>query len=207
MEDVEWIPTQVLGQSFLLHQIHKMISVAIDVARGAAPLVFMEKALSKEEIVINVAPAQGLFLEMSNFGGYNRQKSQNKELSNLDWNVEGLAHTHWKEFRDIARHHIVQEEIDQGNFVQYIYYQEYIYSQQRMYGLKQNGTTKKKKDSADADETTNKRLRYIVFSINTIIYSKFDGTQARASSFGHSTLVASSTGIPALLMLLCFGVS
>jgi hypothetical protein len=133
-----------------------MISVAIDVARGAAPLEFMDKALSKEEIVnINVAPAQGLFLEMSYFGGYNRRKSQNKELSNLDWNVEGPAHKRWKEFRDVVRHHIVQEEIDQGNFVQYMYNQEYIYAQQRMYGLKQDGTTKKKKDSADADETTN----------------------------------------------------
>jgi hypothetical protein len=117
---------------------------------------FMDKELSKEEIVdINVAPPQGLFLEMSYFGGYNRRKSQNKESSNLDWNVEGPAHTRWKEFRDIVRHHIVQEEIGQGNFVQYMYNQEYIYAQQRMYGLKQDGTTKRKKDSADADETTN----------------------------------------------------
>jgi tRNA pseudouridine38-40 synthase len=34
---MEWIPTYVIGQSFLLHQICKTTSLAVDVAQGAPP--------------------------------------------------------------------------------------------------------------------------------------------------------------------------
>jgi tRNA pseudouridine38-40 synthase len=137
VEDVEWIPTQVLGQSFLLHQIRKMISVAIEVARGAVPLDFVDKALSETEaMVVNVAPAQGLFLEMSYFEGYNRRKGQNKELIDLDWSKDGPANQRWAAFRDVVRQHIVQEEKDQGNFLQYMYQQEFIFGDENAYGLK-----------------------------------------------------------------------
>jgi tRNA pseudouridine38-40 synthase len=137
MDGMEWIPTQVLGQSFLLHQIRKMISMAIDVGRGAAPLEVMDQALSKEGVVnVHVAPAQGLFLEMSYFGGYNRRKEQShNDLPNLDWTVAGPAKDRWAAFRDVVRGHIVQEEKDQANFVQYMYVQERIYDFRKMYGI------------------------------------------------------------------------
>ncbi|CAJ1963558.1 unnamed protein product [Cylindrotheca closterium] len=126
IDGVEWIPTQVLGQSFLLHQIRKMISMAIDVARGAAPLEIMDKALNKTERVrVGIAPAQGLFLEMSFFGGYNRRKAQNQDLPNLDWSQEGPAKERWKAFRHKIRQHIVEEEKQQSNFIQYMFLQEY----------------------------------------------------------------------------------
>jgi tRNA pseudouridine38-40 synthase len=94
---MEWIPTYVIGQSFLLHQIRKMISLAIDVARGAAPLsVVTTHALHrKKEMRVSLAPAQGLFLEMSYFMGYNRRKRQqpaSRGLPDLDWsNGDGGA--------------------------------------------------------------------------------------------------------------------
>ena len=124
VDGVEWIPTQVLGQSFLLHQIRKMICVAIDVARGAAPLEFMDKALNKKEsIALHVAPAQGLFLEMSYFGGYNRRKGTqtNHDLLDIDWTKDGLAKERWSAFRDEIRSHICQEDKMQLNFVQFLF--------------------------------------------------------------------------------------
>ena len=139
IDDMEWLPTQVLGQSFLLHQIRKMISVAVDVARKAVPLEFMDQALSKKEVFnINVAPAQGLFLEMSYYGGYNRRKQQNSNLADLDWSKEGPAKTRWSDFRDVVRRHIFQEEKEQGNFIQYMPLQEYIYNCRKMYGINQD---------------------------------------------------------------------
>jgi tRNA pseudouridine(38-40) synthase len=45
---MEWIPTQVTGQSFLLNQIRKMVSMAMDVARGAAPLALEEPCQNKD---------------------------------------------------------------------------------------------------------------------------------------------------------------
>jgi tRNA pseudouridine38-40 synthase len=124
VDGVEWIPTQVLGQSFLLHQIRKMICVAIDIARGAAPLEFMDKALDKKgSIPLHVAPAQGLFLEMSYFGGYNRRKGtqSNHDLSDIDWTKDGPAKERWSAFRDAVRSHICQEDKNQLNFVQFLF--------------------------------------------------------------------------------------
>jgi len=124
VDGVEWIPTQVLGQSFLLHQIRKMICVAIDIARGMAPLEFMDKALDKKEaIALHVAPAQGLFLEMSYFGGYNRRKGtqKNHDLLDIDWTKDGPAKDRWSAFRDAVRSHICQEDKSQLNFVQFLF--------------------------------------------------------------------------------------
>jgi hypothetical protein len=150
---VEWIPTAVLGQSFLLHQIRKMISMAVDVARGVAPLDVLVKALSKNESIrIAVAPAQGLFLEMSYFVNYNRHKRQNQDLADLDWTVEGPARDRWEAFRKIIRQHIVDEEDQQGNFIQYLYVQECIFEYRRFYRLGQPEGGQKEEDFAAESE-------------------------------------------------------
>lgn len=138
VDGVEWIPTQVLGQSFLLHQIRKMICVAIDIARGAAPLEFMDKALDKKgSIALHVAPAQGLFLEMSYFGGYNRRKGtqNNHSLLDIDWTKDGPAKERWSAFRDAVRSHICREDKNQLNFVQFLFLHECVYGCRKSYGL------------------------------------------------------------------------
>jgi tRNA pseudouridine38-40 synthase len=140
MGGMEWIPTQVLGQSFLLHQIRKMVSLAVDVTRGAATLELMDKALAKREVVcVGIAPAQGLFLEMSYFGGYNRRKgTQNPELPDLDFLQDGPARDRWEACRTKIREHIVEEEVTQGNFLQYLYQQECIFDHKNLYSLDDN---------------------------------------------------------------------
>jgi len=128
MQGMEWIPTQVVGQSFLLHQIRKMISMAVDVTRGVISLGVMDRALTKEEVVVvALAPAQGLFLELSFFDGYNRRKAtQNPELPDLDFLNDG-GRSRWEEFRDKVRAHIADEEIADGNFLYYLYQQECLF--------------------------------------------------------------------------------
>ena len=124
VDGMEWIPTEVLGQSFLLHQIRKMVCVAVDIARGAVPIEFIDKALSnKENLALHVAPAQGLFLEMSYFDGYNRRKNSqsNHDLLDLNWTVDGPVKDRWIQFRDVVRDHIVQEEKNEMNFIQYLF--------------------------------------------------------------------------------------
>jgi tRNA pseudouridine38-40 synthase len=152
-DGVEWIPTQVLGQSFLLNQIRKMVSMAIDIARGAAPLEILEKALSKIETVrVTTAPAQGLFLEMSFFGGYNRRKAQNQDLPDLDWSEEGPAKERWKAFRHTIRQHIVEEEKQQGNFIQYMYVQECIFDYRKFYNLEGDASKDSKNEVTENDK-------------------------------------------------------
>jgi tRNA U38,U39,U40 pseudouridine synthase TruA len=91
--ETQWIPVQVTGQSFLLNQIRKMISAAVDLARGVASTEQITQSLSKEyRMKVNVAPAQGLFLDRSFFELYNAHKVKNApkhdnqpELDILDW--------------------------------------------------------------------------------------------------------------------------
>lgn len=134
----EWIPTSVVGQSFLLHQIRKMVAMAIDVTRGAAPLETIDKALTRgEDFRLNTAPAQGLFLEMSFYNGYNRRKLQNAELDDLDWDRKSLpVYQRWKNFRNgMIMNRIVEEEEKEGNFVKHIFEQEFVFDYKLYYNL------------------------------------------------------------------------
>lgn len=134
--DVEWIPTHVLGQSFLLHQIRKMICLAVDVARGVAPMETMERALDRElDMRVNIAPAQGLFMEMAYYENYNRRK--NDDLVALDWTVDGPAKQRWEDFRTVVRQHVAEEEAREGNFIKHLYIQEYIMDYRKYYLLDQ----------------------------------------------------------------------
>lgn len=70
----EWVRIHVRGQSFMLHQIRKMVSLAVlthnsDVAENAIERSF------DPEVLINVppAPAAGLFLDCCHFKWYNER--------------------------------------------------------------------------------------------------------------------------------------
>lgn len=127
------------------------ICVAVDIGRGMAPLEFMDKALNKKEsIALHVAPAQGLFLEMSYFGGYNRRKGtqKNHDLLDIDWTMDGPAKDRWSAFRDNIRSHICKEDKSQLNFVQFLFLHECVYGCRKSYGLDGDG------NSADAVVST-----------------------------------------------------
>jgi tRNA pseudouridine38-40 synthase len=48
--DAEWVLLSVVGQSFLLNQIRKMIGLASEVATGHVPISMMKDALSKQKV-------------------------------------------------------------------------------------------------------------------------------------------------------------
>lgn len=52
------------GQSFMLHQIRKMVGLAIAVLRGHADPSVLERALGKDKVMIPTAPGLGLVLDM-----------------------------------------------------------------------------------------------------------------------------------------------
>ncbi len=121
---VEWIPCLVVGQSFLLHQIRKMMSHAMDAARGASSVQTMKKSFEDQYMKIKTAPAQGLFLDMSYYEHFNKRKNAGDPL---DWHSDekSPASLRWKQFKEEkVMSHIMDEEQLQGNFVEYIYTQE-----------------------------------------------------------------------------------
>eukprot|EP00571_Detonula_confervacea_P010992 CAMPEP_0172304134 /NCGR_PEP_ID=MMETSP1058-20130122/5580_1 /TAXON_ID=83371 /ORGANISM="Detonula confervacea, Strain CCMP 353" /LENGTH=590 /DNA_ID=CAMNT_0013015237 /DNA_START=177 /DNA_END=1949 /DNA_ORIENTATION=+ len=142
--DTQWVPLQVVGQSFLLNQIRKMVSGAVDLARGAVSQEKIEESFSKQcRMKVNVAPAQGLFLDRSFFELYNKHKVENavkhgdtRDRDMLDWvEAEGeevpSAVRRIEEFKnEKIIPHIVQEEEKEGNFFQYLYAQDVLYASQ-----------------------------------------------------------------------------
>lgn len=136
MDDgTEWIPTQVTGQAFLFNQIRKMVSMAVDVARGVATPEQLDQALGPVQIRTGLAPAQGLFLEMSDFSGYNENK-RNDDLPELDWmqNPDSDAMQRHKTFRDdYILKHIGKEEVEEANFIKYLYNMEFLFAREKNY--------------------------------------------------------------------------
>ena len=84
---LEWIPLNITGQSFLLHQIRKMITMVIDVTRQSADMDVLHNSMQrKTKMRLSLAPAQGLVLGMSYFETYNRKKEVlSKMAAPLNW--------------------------------------------------------------------------------------------------------------------------
>ncbi|KAH7590035.1 tRNA pseudouridine synthase [Nakaseomyces glabratus] len=69
----EWVSIKIHGQSFMLHQIRKMISMATLIARCGTPVERISQAFGPQKINIPKAPALGLLLEAPVFESYNKR--------------------------------------------------------------------------------------------------------------------------------------
>ena len=67
----EWLSLKVHGQSFMMHQIRKMVSMAALVVRCGCNPVIMDSSFGPEKISIPKAPGLGLLLERPVFEAYN----------------------------------------------------------------------------------------------------------------------------------------
>lgn len=73
IRDTQWVSIKVHGQSFMMHQIRKMISMATLVVRCATPLTRIKESYGEDRIAIPKAPGLGLLLERPVFEGYSRK--------------------------------------------------------------------------------------------------------------------------------------
>lgn len=69
--NTEWVSIKIHGQSFMLHQIRKMISMATLITRCGCPIDRISQAYGPQKLNIPKAPALGLLLESPVFEGYN----------------------------------------------------------------------------------------------------------------------------------------
>ncbi|UXI20133.1 BCL-6 corepressor [Sarcoptes scabiei] len=72
-KELEFINIRVRGQSFMLHQIRKMIGLAIAIMNGFTDRNSLERAFSSERIDVPIAPGLGLYLEDIHFDRYNKK--------------------------------------------------------------------------------------------------------------------------------------
>ncbi|KAL1864054.1 hypothetical protein VTK73DRAFT_6235 [Phialemonium thermophilum] len=73
IRDTEWLSIKVHGQSFMMHQIRKMIAMAVMVTRCGAPLDIITQSYGPRRISIPKAPGLGLMLERPIFDEYNKR--------------------------------------------------------------------------------------------------------------------------------------
>ncbi|GAB2229456.1 hypothetical protein Droror1_Dr00023599 [Drosera rotundifolia] len=90
VEGIDFVKCEVVGQSFVLHQIRKMIGLAVAIMRNCAPESIFD-SIYKQDVNINVptAPEVGLYLDECLFTSYNNKwKDSHEELSMNDYAKE-----------------------------------------------------------------------------------------------------------------------
>ncbi|GMH38133.1 hypothetical protein BSKO_06017 [Bryopsis sp. KO-2023] len=81
----EWVRVRVLGQSFMLHQIRKMIGFIIAVMRDLVEPDSLATALQKDwNVNVPVAPSVGLFLDETFYDAYNAKWGKQQEVVSLE---------------------------------------------------------------------------------------------------------------------------
>lgn len=71
--EVEFIRLKVTGQSFMLHQIRRMVGLVIAVMRGNMNVGFFDNVFSQERYLIPQAPGLGLVLNNVHFTRYDKR--------------------------------------------------------------------------------------------------------------------------------------
>ncbi|KAL5366781.1 Pus1p-like type II pseudousynthas TruA [Cryptosporidium parvum] len=73
--EINLIKIIIKGQSFLLHQIRKMVALAIEIFRGTAPSNGIQLCFLPDKFSIHLAPSQGLLLDRVFYNSYNTKRS------------------------------------------------------------------------------------------------------------------------------------
>ncbi|KAL7626528.1 tRNA pseudouridine synthase 1 [Parahypoxylon ruwenzoriense] len=97
INDTQWLSLKVHGQSFMMHQIRKMVGMAVLVARCATPLSRIDESYTSSRISIPKAPSLGLLLERPVFENYNKRAREQYNLEELDF---GNYEKEIQEFKD-----------------------------------------------------------------------------------------------------------
>ncbi|XP_074641522.1 pseudouridylate synthase 1 homolog [Tubulanus polymorphus] len=84
-DGLEWAVVTVKGQSFMLHQIRKMIGLMIAIVRGLASMDVISKAWGPAKVDIPKAPGLGLMLEQVHYDSYNKKYGYDGMHEPLIW--------------------------------------------------------------------------------------------------------------------------
>jgi len=112
INDTEWLSLKVHGQSFMMHQIRKMVGMAaLTVRCGTDPKV-MEESFGNAVVRIPKVPGLGLLLERPVFDSYNEKQAKVHGRESIDFTKFDKEIDEFKE-REIYQR-IFREEL-QGN--------------------------------------------------------------------------------------------
>ncbi|PAA49516.1 hypothetical protein BOX15_Mlig025435g1 [Macrostomum lignano] len=83
--DAEFVELRVRGQSFMLHQIRKMVGLAIAIVKGYCRLEAMDAVFTYKRMDVPKAPGLGLLLNKIHYGAYNEKYAAELGYSTVDW--------------------------------------------------------------------------------------------------------------------------
>lgn len=105
--DTEWLSLRVHGQSFMMHQIRKMVAMAVLIVRCAADLSRIAESYGPARISIPKAPGLGLLLERPLFHGYNKRARESLGVQEIDFD-------RYKEQIDEFKHREIYSRVWEG---------------------------------------------------------------------------------------------
>ena len=76
LTQTDWLIFSIVGQSFLLNQIRKMVGMVVEVASGKTSLQVAEASLTAVKVEIPMAPGVGLYLDELYFKAYNLKQNR-----------------------------------------------------------------------------------------------------------------------------------
>ncbi|KAJ0114168.1 hypothetical protein J7T55_008003 [Diaporthe amygdali] len=99
IRDTEWLSLKVHGQSFMMHQIRKMVAMAVLCVRCAVPVSIIKETYGPTRISIPKAPGLGLLLERPVFESYSKKATgsfdrEPLEFTKFDKKIEDFKQEH-----------------------------------------------------------------------------------------------------------------
>lgn len=115
---MEWTVVRVKGQSFMLHQIRKMIGLSIAVMKGFASLDTLKRSFSLDRIDVPKAPGLGLMLEQVHYDKYNRRYGGDGLHEPITWDSVNEQVSQFKE--EVIHAEIVRKEREENSMFEWL---------------------------------------------------------------------------------------
>ncbi|XP_046496892.1 pseudouridylate synthase 1 homolog isoform X1 [Equus quagga] len=96
-EGMEFAVIKVKGQSFMTHQIRKMVGLVVAIVKGYAPESVLARSWGEAKVDVPKAPGLGLVLERVHFEKYNQRFGNDGLHEPLDWAQEEAEVAAFKE--------------------------------------------------------------------------------------------------------------
>lgn len=134
--EVEFARIKIKGQSFMMHQIRKMVRIqnllnllgihgwvsqvglVIAIMRGYKETLIIEQALQKEKLLVPQAPGLGLVLDSVHYDRYNERYGNDGQHEILTWEAENEAVEEF--FRSKILSTIIETELKEGSMNRWI---------------------------------------------------------------------------------------
>ncbi|XP_052227488.1 pseudouridylate synthase 1 homolog isoform X2 [Dreissena polymorpha] len=117
-DGVEFCVLSVSGQSFMLHQIRKMIGLTIAIVRGFADIESIDNAWESEKMDIPKAPSLGLMLDKLHYNQYNEKFCKDGSHDKIDFST---IKDKLKIFKDEQIFpNIIKTEIEEHSMLQWL---------------------------------------------------------------------------------------